>query len=219
MESRICVYGNPSAFLWLVREEIEVKVELLSITPNSEELIEKGARVCYDSPEKPETRKQFIQNLIKRGHLGVVEHGVATFRIEGVSRACSHQMVRSRLVSWNQRSQRYVKESGFKYVIPPSIAQDKEKKQRYKDTMARLRNEYALMIKDGIPPEDARFVLPNACETELIMTANFREFRHFLQQRLDKHAQWEIRELAKQILKILVEQAPSVFCDILSCSV
>lgn len=191
-----------------------MKIELLAITQDSEALIEKGARICYDSTENPETRKQFIQNLIKRGHLGVIEHGVATFRIEGVSRACSHQLVRSRLVSWNQRSQRYVKESEFKYVIPPSIAKDRDKLQRYKDTMARLRNEYSIMLKDGIPPEDARFVLPNACTTELIMTANFREFRHFLQQRLDSHSQWEIRKLAHEILIKLHEQAPCVFEDI-----
>jgi len=191
-----------------------MKIELLAITQDSEALIEKGARICYDSTESPETRKQFIQNLIKRGHEGIVEHGVATFRIEGISRACSHQLVRSRICSFNQRSQRYVKESEFKYVIPPSIAKDRDKLQRYKDTMARLRNEYSIMLKDGIPPEDARFVLPNACTTELIMTANFRALRNFLKLRLDSHAQWEIKELAQRILEILYEQAPSIFEDL-----
>ena len=193
-----------------------MKIELLAITQDSEALIEKGARICYDSTENPETRKQFIQNLIKRGHLGVIEHGVATFRIEGVSRACSHQLVRSRLVSWNQRSQRYVKEKGFKYVTPPSISSNKEALKIYREGMAYARSLYSRLLYLNIPSEDSRFVLPNACETELIMTANFREFRHFLKQRLDSHSQWEIRKLAHEILIKLHEQAPSVFEDLLS---
>lgn len=193
-----------------------MKIELLAITQDSEALIEKGARICYDSTENPETRKQFIQNLIKRGHLGVIEHGVATFKIEGVSRACSHQLVRSRLVSWNQRSQRYVKEKGFKYVTPPSISSNKEALKIYREGMAYARSLYSRLLYLNIPSEDSRFVLPNACETELIMTANFREFRHFLKQRLDSHSQWEIRKLAHEILIKLHEQAPSVFEDLLS---
>lgn len=492
-----------------------MKVELLTITPNCEELIEKSARVCYDSPEKPETRKQFIQSLIKRGHEGCIEHGIATFHIQGVSRALTHQLVRHRVASYNQRclsgdtkilryntnrkalsikelyerqktekigrnklmilrsmnensiivpnkfikvfqsgiknvyeittelgykiktslehkffdkdgeitlkelnvgnfiyvngielyrdkewfeekynngystvdisricniktttarkwknihqiktnysykrhkawnkgitgvlshaygltawnkgkkcsqlegdkngswkgdnvgiaggyargykikikkdicelcnshskteihhkdrnpknpsidnlielciachkllhrgttvkkaildrivsieysgkemtydiemkspyhnfvangfivhnSQRYVKETAFEYVIPDSIVKHILHGRRFKDIMASIRNQYALMIRDGIPAEDARFLLPNACCTEIVMTCNFREWRHFLKLRLDKHAQWEIRELANRILKILYEQAPSVFED------
>lgn len=195
-----------------------MKCELLTATSNSEELIEKAARTCYDSKENPETRKQFIQNLMKRGHLGVIEHGVATIKVEGVSRALTHQLVRHRLASYNQRSQRYVKEGGFKYVIPPSIADNRVKLQKYKDIMATLRNAYTIFLKDGIPAEDARFILPNACESEIVITMNFRAWRNFLKLRLDKHAQWEIRELAQRILVILNEQAPSIFEDLLAIS-
>jgi thymidylate synthase (FAD) len=193
-----------------------MNVTLLAITPNAEELIEKGARVCYNSNENPETRKQFIQSLIKRGHEGCIEHGVATFKIEGVSRALTHQLVRHRLASYLQRSQRYVKEKGFEYVVPDSIKKHSHLRFTYEDCMGYLQLTYELLLKGGIPAEDARFILPNACCSELVMTMNFRALRHFLKLRLDKHAQWEIRELAKRILDILLQHAPSVFEDLIS---
>ena len=191
-----------------------MRVELLSITENAEALIERGARICYDSKENAETRKPFIQNLIKRGHEGVLEHSVATFKISEVSRALTHQLVRHRLASYNQRSQRYVKEDGFDYVAPQSIINDKKAYSLYINLIEEINESYKKLLELGVPPEDARYILPNACHTEIIITMNFRELRHFLKLRLDSHAQWEIREMANRMLGLLIEHAPIVFEDI-----
>lgn len=189
-----------------------MNVELLSITPNSEELIERACRICYNSECNPETRDSFISGIIKRGHESVIEHASATFEITGVSRALTHQLVRCRLASYSQKSQRYCKEGQFDYVIPPSI--QGLDAAYFNTTMRNLQKVYNDLIQLGIKAEDARFVLPNACCTEIVMTMNFRELRHFIELRADKHAQWEIRELAKQILDILFLHAPNIFKDL-----
>jgi thymidylate synthase (FAD) len=151
--------------------------------------------------------------LISRGHLSVLEHASAAFRIRGVSRALTHQLVRHRLASYSQRSQRYVSEGGFPYVTPPAIEGDPAAKRRYDDAVENARAAYEDLIALGVKREDARFVLPNATATEIVMTANFREWRHVLELRGHRSAQWEIRRLAVAILKILREYAPATFGD------
>lgn len=195
-----------------------MKVELLSITPNAEKLIEKAGRACYDSETKGDP-SSFIKRLIKSGHHSVLEHASATFSISGISRACSHQIVRHRLASYSQRSQRYVLENGFDFVIPPSVyGKDPREYDQARDTfryaMENAKNAYQALIGLGIPKEDARFVLPNACCTEIVMTANFREWRHIISLRTKKNAQWEIQELFEKIRLILSAYAPSVFGDL-----
>jgi len=192
-----------------------VEVELLAITEDAEALIERAGRTCYDTAARAgaDTAASFIQMLIRRGHLSVLEHAGATFRIRGVSRALSHQLVRHRLASFSQRSQRYVKEDGFAYVTPPALEGDDDARRVFEETMETCRRAYGELLDAGVRPEDARFVLPNAAATEVVMTANFREWRHVLALRGDRAAQWEIRRVAVAICRELRKHAPAAFAD------
>ena len=157
-------------------------------------------------------------------HFSVLEHGYATFRISEVSRALTHQLVRHRIASYSQQSQRYVKESQFEYVIPPSIFELEKKlpvgdedlngAKDFQNDMKIIQGMYDKWKIRGLKNEDARFVLPNACYTEIVMSANFREFRNIFKIRCDKHAQWEIRDVAKEMLRQLYTKCPSVFEDL-----
>ena len=192
-----------------------MEVELLTITPDAEKLIEAAGRTCYDTGDRAgaDSAAKFIRMLIRRGHVSVLEHAAATFRIAGVSRALTHQLVRHRLASYSQRSQRYVSEAGFPYVTPPSVAQNADGHRVFDDAVENARAAYEKLIGMGVPREDARFVLPNATATEIIMTANFREWRHVLALRGHPTAQWEIRRLAIATLKELKIAAPATFAD------
>ncbi len=190
-----------------------MRITLLQYTPDAEKLIEYSARVCYLSHEKitPTSHERFLPGLLKNGHLSVFEHASASFFIEGISRACSHQLVRHRLASFSQQSQRYVEESNFAYVTPPEIASSPEATRVYEETMTTIRDAYHKLVSLGIKREDARFLLPNATETTLSMSANFREWLHIIDMRVSPHAQWEIRELLTLIWRELYAIAPVVF--------
>ena len=187
-----------------------MKVELITITPEAEKVLEEAGRTCYMSKVGDPT---IIQRWIKSGHESVVEHSQATFRISGVSRAFSHQLVRHRIASYSQVSQRYTSSDNFPFVIPSSIDKNEEAFQVYDKAMCDLRIAYAKLIELGIPKEDSRMLLPNACCTEIVVTMNFRAMRNFFKLRLDKHAQWEIRTVANEMLKIVKPIAPNVFFD------
>lgn len=198
-----------------------MKVELVAITPNAEEVIENAGRTCYQSePKEGYKTGTLIKALIKSGHLSVLEHVYCTFRINGVSRAMTHQLVRHRLMAVSQESQRYVKQDQFEYVVPPSIEFPANPdghlvwKEDFKKDMQIIQAMYDKWKSRGIRNEDARFVLPNACQSEIVISFNFREARHVFEVRCDKHAQWEIRAVANQMLKILNENAPNVFGDL-----
>ena len=182
-----------------------MKIELLYITPDADNLIESAGRTCYQSQKRGDPA-DFVRKIIKAGHLSVIEHASATFRVSGISRACSHQLVRHRLCSFSQQSQRYVSESGFDYVIPPAVDTDNVSVAEYRDDMAYIQSIYDKWVSKGLKKEDARFFLPNACSTEIVVSANFRQWRHLLEERLSPHAQWEIREMAQKILSILLEK-------------
>jgi len=171
-------------------------------------LIEAAGRTCYDTGDRAgaDSAAKFIRMLIRRGHLSVLEHAAATFRIRGASRALTHQLVRHRLASYSQRSQRYVGEAGFPYVTPPSVAASDDAHRAFDEAVENARAAYEKLIGMGVPREDARFVLPNATATEIVMTANLREWRHVLALRGHATAQWEIRRLAIAILKQLKEK-------------
>lgn len=205
-----------------------MKVELLSYTPNPEELIEKCGRTCYKSPEKDtEHRAKFIRGIVRAGHTAVIEHASATFRISEISRALTHQLVRHRLFSFCQQSQRYVKETQPTYFIPDiinreftndEILQDKNNEAKlsaakhiYTEFMRSAWATYKTLSDLGLKKEDARYVLPNAAYTEICVTGNFREWYNFLKLRCDVHAQLEIRMLAYEILNQLYEIAPNIF--------
>jgi thymidylate synthase (FAD) len=189
------------------------KVELLSITPNAEKLIEAAGRTSYLSfpKQRENSEKTFIRMLIKNQHLSVLEHAYATFRISNVSRAFTHQLVRHRLCSFIQQSQRYVEESNFNYIEPDSIKENPEAHSIFIDLVDRAKEAYIKLHKLGVRKEDARYVLPNATGSQIVMSANFREWRYIIGLRGEPQSQWEIRKVAIEILKILKNHAPTVF--------
>jgi len=190
-------------------------VELIAITPNAEAVIEKAGRTCYCSTPKaqPASEKNLIYRIIKNGHHSVLEHASATFRITSVSRSFTHQLVRHRLCAFSQRSQRYVNEKNFAFVEPASIREKTETHRVFKEFMAEAKKAYCKLQELGIKNEDARFILPNAVQSEIVISANFRELRHICCVRCNRHAQWEIRNIILQMLRILKKEAQSVFGD------
>lgn len=193
-----------------------MNVELVTYTQNPEETIEKAARICYNSkPGDYEKRKKFLSGLIKSGHTSTIEHASATFKISEVSRALTHELVRHRLFSFSQRSQRFCLEDNTGYVVPSTFEKNLQLRAKYIQMMSNIQDLYKEFVDSGMPKEDARYILPNACFTEIYVSGNFREWRHFLELRLSPRAQWEIRELARIILKLLYSIAPIIFGDLM----
>jgi len=198
-----------------------MKIELIAITPNAEEVIENSGRTCYQSEVNGEVG-DLAKKLVKSGHHSVLEHAYCTFRINGCSRAMTHQLVRHRLMAISQQSQRYVKENQFDYVIPTAIENMKHLSddesvngaEDFKRDMETIQAMYNKWKARGIRNEDARFVLPNACQSEIVVSFNFREARHIFEVRCDSHAQWGIRAAATQMLEILYKASPSIFVDL-----
>lgn len=177
-----------------------MRVELIQSTPNPIETIAKIASICYDS--NPQNPLKLTTHLYKNGHHSVFEHIYFTFKIEGISRACSHQLVRHRHCSFTQRSQRYCSENGFTVVCPSSIAKIDER-YGYFELMDEIEQYYDGSQSQGVPNEDARYVLPNACATELYLSCNLRELIHIANERLCIKAQWEIRELVQKMVALI----------------
>lgn len=186
-----------------------MKVELISWTNDPVGTVAKAASVCYNS----EPSEKIVKQCINSGHYSVVEHMNFTFKIEGVSRALTHQLVRHRIASYSQRSQRYCSEEGAKMVVPPSIEQNNVAKDIYNKIMWRIEEAYQDLQALEIPNEDARFVLPNACETTIYMTMNLRTLAHFMNERLCTRAQWEIRKMAQEIKKAIKEKQFEMHLD------
>lgn len=212
-----------------------MKVELLAHTPEAEKLVATAAKLCYsksgisnisDGLDEESTEK-FINRLMSMGHESPIEHCSFTFGIEGVSRALLAQLTRHRIASYSVKSQRYVNETQFAYVTPPEIENNEEVKKIYISTMEELQQKYeeiashlkkAHMEKgidekaaEKLANEDARFVLPNACETKIIVTFNARSLFNFFNHRCCERAQWEIRALADEMLRLVKEVAPTLF--------
>jgi thymidylate synthase (FAD) len=193
-------------------------VELMAITPNAEQIIELACRTCYLSFHRfnpPASTDDLIKKVIRKKHHSVLEHAMATFRIKGGSRVFTHELVRHRLMSPSQESQRYVeygKVRKFDAVLPPTIEQT-EFKDRYLEVTAQLADFYEEMVKAGVPKEDARYILPNATTSEIVISANFREFRHIFQVRCHPRAHWEIRRICMMMLAVMKKEAPIVFDD------
>jgi thymidylate synthase (FAD) len=179
-----------------------------------------ASRLCYspvgirelEEQWKPEKAGRLIDKIMKLGHYSVLEHAAFTFGIEGISRATSHQLVRHRLASYSQQSQRYVKAADeFEYVLPPSVARKRVLKKRFTEHMEKVGRLYRELVDAGLPAEDARFVLPNAAATKIIATMNARELRHFFRLRCCQRAQWEIRGVAEMMLGLAKSAAPRLF--------
>lgn len=198
-----------------------LKVKLLSYTPNPEKTVAMAARLCYSPVGAEElaekmTDKQIsdlVSKISKLGHASTTEHVSFTFGIEGVSRVLSHQLVRHRIASYSQQSQRYVAEHDFSYIMPPSIQNHPEAKKKYRSIMEQIRTVYDELVSLQIPQEDARYVLANATETKLVITMNVRTLRHFFNLRCCYRAQWEIRDLAYKMLAQVKEAAPLLFLN------
>ncbi len=221
--------------------QTNVKVILLNHTRDPEETIAHAARLCY-SPSSIEqlkdkiekyNNKKFVERLLKLGHLSPLEHAIFTFGVEGRSRACSHQLVRHRIASYSQQSQRYVGKSTlhsttedghsgdnheiFDFIIPPSI-EASGKKEWFIEKMQEIQKWYDELVdvlgnSGEKSNEDARFILPNAAETKIIITMNVRELLHFFSVRCCERAQWEIRNLATEMLRLAREILPSIFSE------
>jgi thymidylate synthase (FAD) len=202
------------------------EVKLLESTQNIIPIIYTAARTCY-SAESPidifneneynfeldfDAKENKMLNLIKKvmdsGHHSVLEHLDFTFAIDGISRACSHQLVRHRHASFSQKSQRYVNEGEFDFVTPKRIQENSQALLYFNDAMEKDKNVYKALINLGIPQEDARMVLPNACTTSLVMTLNLRELIHIANLRLCTKAQAEIRELTQEMCDIVAVNEP-----------
>jgi thymidylate synthase (FAD) len=177
-----------------------------------EALLEHAGRACYRSEPRGEPGR-FLRSRIREGHESIIEHASVTFEIDGISRACSHQLVRHRIASYSQESQRYVDMSDPEFVVPPSVAGNPEAMVVWDEFMVHVAQTYHRLRELGARKEDARFVLPNASSTRIIVTMNFRSLRHFFAVRCEKAAQWEIRELGLEMLRQVHALAPSVFGD------
>ncbi|MCR4888832.1 MAG: FAD-dependent thymidylate synthase [Ruminococcus sp.] len=220
-----------------------MKVMLLSHTPEPEKTVATAAKLCYSSSDigslreglTPEKTAEFINMLVSIGHESVMEHVSFTFGIEGISRACSHQLVRHRIASYSQKSQRYVNENGFEFITPPEIEAIPEAKEEFDRMMNEITASYdkiadilteshkSRFIAEGLDEksasskarklanEDARFILPNACETKIVVTMNVRSLFNFFRHRCCNRAQWEIRAVANEMLRLCLEAAPNIF--------
>ena len=232
-----------------------MKIELIAHTPEPEKVIATAAKLCYSASSvknlqeslTDEKIKSFLEMLMELGHESPVEHVTFTFAIEGISRACSHQLVRHRIASYSQQSQRYVNMTQFDYIIPPEIHRDQELKDEYDTFMFNVQKEYDKLVNsltmkhyndyidqytrdpDGEPVisderkkelrdkakkcanEDARYVLPNACETKIMVTMNIRSLYNFFKHRMCNRAQWEIRAVAWEMWKQCMKVSPTLF--------
>ena len=185
-----------------------MKVTLTRITEDPILAIEEAASNCYNSEATGDGR--IMKHCIKSGHTSVTEFCDFTFHIEGISRALSHQLVRHRMASYAQRSQRYCSEDGFNYVTPSSIKNNPTALEFYDDAMKNITHNYEMLQKLGISNEDARMILPNACETQIEVKMNLRALMNFMNERLCSCAQWEIRELAMKMRNAIIEKVPEL---------
>ena len=177
-----------------------MRVTLIQATPNPIETISKIASICYDSD--PRDPMKLVKHLYNNGHHSVFEHVYFTFKIEDISRACSHQLVRHRHCSFTQRSQRYCSEDECTIIAPRSIL-DIDEKSGYWELIETIGKHYKELQALGIPNEDVRYILPNACATELYLSCNLRELIHIANERLCTRAQWEIRDLVRKMVSLV----------------
>jgi len=194
--------------------------KLINHSFNPENIVAMSAKLCYSDKtinqllnEMPEVNstKNFIKKLKEMGHLSPFEHITFTFAIEGISRVLTHQLVRHRIASYSQQSQRYVSEHDFEYILPPSIAENDEAKAKFENLMHTIRQTYDELVAMDVPKEDARYVLANATETKVLATFNARSLLNFFSLRCCNRAQWEIRQMAYLMLAEVKKVAPLLF--------
>jgi thymidylate synthase (FAD) len=195
------------------------EVYLLRYTPDPDGLVTAAARLCYSDVsvrdllerEGTSSSERLLKELWRSGHHSPFEHVSFTFGVDGLSRVTSHQLVRHRVASYSQQSQRYVRMNRPEIVLPPSVASDPEGRALFEQQAEAAHKVYKALIERGIPAEDARFILPHGWETRLVLTMNARELHHFFALRLCRRAQWEIRELSRLMLTQCRKAAPLIF--------
>ena len=214
---------------------MSLKVKLIQYTKEAEKTVAAAAKLCYSAVGvddivanlNEENVEKFLNMLMSYGHQSPIEHVSFTFAVEGVSRSLTHQLVRHRIASYSQQSQRYVKLNQFEYIVPPAINNNEKCKEIYVNAMKNIQRDYDIIVdnlmqdylKQGLDKkvaekkaiEDARYVFPNACETKIILTMNARSLINFFNHRCCERAQWEIRNLADEMLKQVKEVAPILF--------
>jgi thymidylate synthase (FAD) len=198
-----------------------MKVVLLRHTEDPDRVCAAAAASCYSGNGASDLHESLsdgkVERLLKhtvgKGHHSVVEHAVFTFSIEGVSRALTHQLVRHRIASYSQQSQRYVRFDEPTYVTPPEVEKREDAREVFDATVEATWEAYRKMVEAGVPEEDARFVLPNAATTNITVTMNARELLHFFRLRCCLRAQWEIRRVAQRMLDECKRVAPVIFED------
>ena len=209
-----------------------MEVQLVSCTRSPESVCYAAAKTCYSeespyvlaldyilahsvktSEEKAKKEKMdaLLRDIIKSGHTSVLEHAVFTFSVTGVSRVLTHQLVRHRIASYEQQSARYVNMKDALFVCPPTIAENTQAQMECEQVLDECKALYLRLIAAGIPEEDARYVLPTSMCSNIVITMNARELRHFFSLRCCNRAQWEIRELADKMLEICSNMAPVLF--------
>lgn len=198
-----------------------MNVELLYHTPDPQRAVATAARLCYapvGAAELMETLSEeriekVLRTILESGHFSTLEHASYTFAIDGVSRAMTHQLVRHRLASYNQQSQRYVTfREEPEFIVPDSVV-EAGAAEEYDAAVRAAFAAYADLVECGVPAEDARYLLPNACETKIVVTMNIRELLHFFELRCCNRAQWEIREVACRMLELVRPTAPLIFAQ------
>lgn len=198
----------------------KVKVELIEYTPKPDLLAGVAAHSCRSSKDSSEIReteeeeklKRILRKAVERGHTSVVEHASFTFNVAGISRACSHQLVRHRIASYSQQSQREIKPNEEEFVTPPAIKSNSKAKEKFHNLMREIWKTYQDLIEEeDVSQEDSRFVLPNATKTNIVVTMNGRSLLNFFELRTCMHAQWEIRAVANKMLSEAKEVAPKIF--------
>ncbi len=210
---------------------VKLNIKLLEVTKDAVRLIYAACRQCYsekfagdifaEDAKDPKKQEEFIAKVAASGHESPLEHAKFTFAVEGVSRALTHQLVRHRIASFSQMSQRYVAAKNFNYIVPPLIEEDSDVKDEFVRIMDYIHGNYNELLKKfeekgkkgEAVNQDVRFILPQAAETKIVFTMNCRELLHFFADRCCARAQWEIRALAKEMLKICKKEIPAVFAS------
>jgi thymidylate synthase (FAD) len=192
-----------------------MKIELLAYTHDADKICAAAGKSCYSDRSSAdlvgdEDPEKVLGRIVGMGHHSVVEHASFTFSVEGVSRALTHQLVRHRIASFSQQSQRYVSLDSPTYVVPETVAADPELNALYEETMDTIWEAYR-RLGEKVPAEDARYVLPNGCTTNITVTMNARELLHFFSLRCCNRAQWEIRQMADVMLILCKEVSPTIF--------
>ena len=199
-----------------------MQVSLLYHTQDPERAVATAARLCYAPVGAAELMEnmsdeqvqKILKVIMKSGHFSAIEHASYTFAVDGVSRALTHQLVRHRLASFNQQSQRYVTLSGEPEVLTPdTVSEDPELAALFNTAIDVAYNTYQSLLDAGVPAEDARYILPNACTSKIVVTMNIRELLHFFEVRCCRRAQWEIQELGCKMLELVKPTAPYIFMD------